>query len=263
MKKIYILSLLFSLLSYSLSAQEKSEFYKKKYKFYRYALLQKCNVNGVDVTGTETISIGFEFSIVELKDNQYIIRISKWNDESLNAQYVGDTQLTTGKKTDKIFFKLPITDFNEKCEEAVLRHTFTLGVVTLPIKMRFGYKAKDGSKIRDFTFSGDISLGLSAGYKYTRRGRYSHNFLTGIALSSVSVSPATTNGLITDETNLAAITWHLGYLFSVDNFQFGAFTGIDFLGGEVGRKWDYRNQPWLGIGIGYAIFQPKKTTDKQ
>lgn len=259
MRKIYLLIILISSSCISAFSQEDKDFFSKIYRFHRYTSLHKSDINGNDIPGSEAALPGHEFRIVDKKGNNYILRFSKWdgrNVAELNQHFFGS-------ETNPIYFKIPVADFPERCEEATLRHTFTLGVVTLPIKMRFGGKNGEGQQLRDFTFNGDINLGLSAGYKYTRGGKYSHNLLTGIALTSVPVSAATTNNLIADETNLAAITWHLGWLFSVDNFQFGAFTGIDFLGGEAGRQWSYRNQPWLGIGIGYSIFQPKKTTDKQ
>jgi len=30
-------------------------------------------------------------------------------------------------------------------------------------------------------------------------------------------------------------------------------TGIDFLAGEIGREWVYRDKPFLGIGLGFDI----------
>jgi hypothetical protein len=77
------------------------------------------------------------------------------------------------------------------------------------------------------------------------------------------VDSFSTKGIATSATNNAAITAHLGTLYQIDNFQIGLFTGIDFLAGEIGVNWKYRRKPWFGIGLGYSIFQAKRTTDTQ
>ena len=42
-------------------------------------------------------------------------------------------------------------------------------------------------------------------------------------MSSVLVSAETTNNFVENETNQAAITWHVGILASVNNFQMVSF----------------------------------------
>lgn len=278
MKKILCICICLLLFVCS-KAQENNnkDLFKKIHKFFRSAQLHKCHLNGVLSEGadeTEDILPGYEFKIIDQVDDFYIIRFSKWTNENYdylntklngmssqknsanaNPNFMGDDEI--------IYFKLPLKIFSTKCELAFSRHSFTVGGLVLPIKIRFGAKSADGTIKRDFTFSGDASVGLSAGYKYTGNGTVSHNFLTGLAITSVSVSPATTNKFVTAETNLAAITWHFGYLLEIDRFQFGAFTGIDYLAGEAGRQWMYRHKPWLGVGLGFSFLNHKKTTDTQ
>jgi hypothetical protein len=253
--------------------------YDNIYVFLTSETLTKCSGGGVDQTGassTEDITSGTAFKVTKvLDDGNFVIQILKWPENPkpekktvnalLNKNLVSSaTDQTTGKIAAlDIFFKLPLKTFTTECDLRLNRHSFTLGAVTIPIKMRFGSKWSDGTQKKDFSFSGDISFGLSVGYKYSPSKRYSHNILTGISLTSVPVTPATTQNSITSETNVAALTWHLGYLYQIDNFQIGAFTGIDYLGGKTGRLWNYKDEMWLGIGVGYSIFKSKKTSDTQ
>jgi hypothetical protein len=81
--------------------------------------------------------------------------------------------------------------------------------------------------------------------------------LAGFNVSTVNVDSATTGGKADNNTKtLASITPTLGVLFEVKTFQLGLFTGIDFLtgAGDISQYWMYKNQPWLGVGIGVSLF---------
>ncbi|MBD1366702.1 hypothetical protein IDJ77_23020 [Mucilaginibacter sp. ZT4R22] len=275
--KLLFVSLIFSCkLTFSQTVDK--TIYDNVYTFITSETLLKCSGKGVDIAGSaEDIPTGTEFKVTKiLDDGNFVIQFLIWNPDgadaaettkrkNLNTKYVSSTtDQTTGKAgaTDR-YFKLPLKVFVNSCDKRLNRHSFTLGALVLPIKLRFGGETSDANHHRDFTFANDISIGLSIGYKYSPSKKYSHNFLTGIALTSIGVTPGNTKSTVTSETNLAAITWHLGYLFQIDNFQIGAFTGIDYLGGNVGRNWDYKGKPWFGIGLGYSIFKSKSTSDTQ
>ncbi|MFI5158965.1 MAG: hypothetical protein ACHQF4_08865 [Sphingobacteriales bacterium] len=276
--------------------------YDNSYYFLTSVALQQCDGNGSLLPGPININIppGIKFKITKIKDDgNYVIQILKatkpnsvvHNVKAFNAKFVissstktpGEQQNQVQQKSgngdnspigntgtddgggdgeDYVFILLPSGTFNSSCDTIVKRHSFALGVLTVPIKIRPGEKLSNGT-YRDFSFESDISIGLSFGYKYSPNKHSSYNFLTGVDLTSVPVTPETTNNAVSAATNLSAITWHLGVLFQVNNFQLGAFTGIDYLAGNTGRQWMYRNDMWLGIGIGYSIFSSKKTTDTQ
>lgn len=251
--------------------------YYHVYVFLSSENLTKCTGAGTDISGNEDIPANAEFKITKAADNgDLVIQFLTWKVPTsntklrnqlitLNSNLVStNTDASSGETEDKdIFFKLPLAIFTKYCDLKLDKHSFALGVLVLPIKMRFGGKSGDGTQLRDFTFSNDVSIGLSVGYRYIPNRRFSSNFLTGISLTSVGVTPDNTKNAVSTATNLSAITWHLGYLFQIDNFQIGAFTGVDYLAGNVGRKWDYKDEMWFGIGIGYSIFSSKKTSDTQ
>ncbi|MBK0380564.1 hypothetical protein [Mucilaginibacter segetis] len=276
LKLITFLLLFFSICSYAQTVDK--TIYDNRYSFLTSQSLLQCSGSGVDKAGTLTdIPAHVDFKVTKiLEDGNFVIQFLVWepNNDSdaditakaqLNKKFVSTTtDLKTGKPGARdLFFKLPLKEFVNGSEKRLTHHSFTLGALVLPIKLRFGGDSQTPNHKRDFTFTSDVSIGLSIGYKYSPSKKYSHNFLTGISLTSVGVTPDNTNNTVTAETNLAAITWHAGYLFQIDNFQIGAFTGIDYLAGNVGRNWDYRNKPWFGIGLGYSIFKSKSTSDTQ
>lgn len=266
MKRLLFATFLLSIVSLSSKAQDDKNFYKKVYQFYKPSgALTECTLDGQAINDpvSQSFLIGNQFKIANEVTTDYIILFLPWK---------GNTEKNTrlvNKSTNKnipepIYFKISKNDFNSKCEEAFEKSSFALGILTLPIKMRFGAKSQDGSYYkRDFTFTGDVSFGFSAGWKYRYSRNTAVNILGGLAVSSIGVSPSTTNKIIATETNVSAITWHAGVLYEIDNFQIGGFTGVDYLAGEVGRNWMYRNSPWFGVGIGYSFLKAKKTSGDQ
>jgi hypothetical protein len=100
-------------------------------------------------------------------------------------------------------------------------------------------------------------LGLSGGWKYSfgDEQQFGFNILAGFTVASVAVDSLTTKGRVSSNTTAASFSPHLGVVIDFQKFQFGVYTGIDFLYGELNKYWVYRNQPWLGIGIGYSLFR--------
>lgn len=162
------------------------------------------------------------------------------------------------------FFILSAADFQLFCARRIPKTEITFGIVTLPIKMRFGSKEIVNNKPkRYFDFGGDVSLGISGGLKFNKSKNVSKTIITGIAISSVPVDSFTTHGVIQDATNVSAITWHLGFIYQYRTYQFGIFTGFDFVAGETGRQWVYKGMPWLGIGLGLSIFNANASANSE
>ncbi len=122
------------------------------------------------------------------------------------------------------------------------------GLVILPIKTR-----ADPS----FTFSKDISLGVSGGGKV----RISHrnptylNVLFNVGISSVTIDSKSSK--LTSPSEHAAYTTALGIVFENHSFQFGLFYGKDRLTKNDAETtdWIYNNKNWISIGIGYQLFK--------
>jgi hypothetical protein len=240
--------------------------------------LKKCNIVGTLDNATEIALRGYEFKIDRVVESGLVIHFLKWkNKPDLNAKFYNTAFKSMSEEGVKpqptpsapdTYFLLPLAEFNKSIQKYG-NAPFAVGVVVLPIRMRFSNGTpEDIQDKRYFDFEGAISVGLSVGAnikldksKFTARNALA--FLGGFSLSSVGVDSFTTHGYLKTSTNSAAITTHLGILYQIDNLQIGVFSGIDFLAGELGKQWKYRNRPWFGVGMGFSIFKAKKTTDTQ
>lgn len=198
------------------------------------------------------INRGTTIIIDAYNDSNYVCRVLPFNDSIENVDLVYKYS-TKDKK--EIYFVLSFKDFEKYCTEAIKTHSFSLGIPTIPIKLRFGNGGKEENP-RYFNFEGNINLGLSLGYKYSFgfEKKNSISIVSGFTLSSVPVDSLSTKGKIVTKTSASSFSPHLGLIFSDNNFQFGLFCGVDFLYGETNKYWIYRNQPWLGLGFGYSLF---------
>lgn len=237
--------------------------------------------------GDETADRGFQFRVVNITSDGYlVIKFLVWPTDKTttpagpalanNAKTVTNTALNerfymtnfaanvfTRSTNGFKYFRILRVNFGSCCEERLQKNQFSLGALTLPIKMRFNHKNDDGTHKSHSSFTGNVSAGLSIGWKRNWPKRVSLSVLGGFSLSSIPVSPETTNDFVKSETNQAAVTWHLGVFTAIDNFQIGVFTGIDYLSGQINQEWVYRRRPWLGIGIGFSFFNTTTTTATQ
>lgn len=54
------------------------------------------------------------------------------------------------------------------------------------------------------------------------------------------------------EENVTAFSSSIGLSFETKtNFQFAVMYGFDHVGGELGEKWIYEDDPWFSVGLGY------------
>lgn len=145
---------------------------------------------------------------------------------------------------------------------------FEFGPITIPFKYRFEH-TENNIKVNS-EFIADINIGVFGGYK---RGRYrvrkEGDLMKQLANRSitvggfVSLSTVTLDSLSTtagedpfnkDQTrSIGALSPGLGAMFSVYNFNFGAFIGWDVGFGSGAKNWNFHNKPWIGIGVGYGF----------
>ena len=140
--------------------------------------------------------------------------------------------------------------------------SFTLGLITMPLKLRLG---------SNFDFQGSFSLGTTAGIKM-RISHYGPNYINvlfGASISSVSLDSFSTNGKVPGQplTNIAAFSPSFGTVFEFGKAQAGIFYGWDFIGKSTQSKyeWIYNGKPWISIGFGFSILnitsKSSETTD--
>lgn len=128
---------------------------------------------------------------------------------------------------------------------------FTIGLVTMPLKLRLG---------RDFSFQGNLSLGTTAGVK-KRISEYNPNyvnFLFGASIGTVDLDSFNTKGKVPGQpiNNMAVFSPSIGIVFEFGKAQAGIFYGWDIMarGNQVKYGWIYNKKPWISVGFGFSIF---------
>ncbi len=250
------------LLTYSVYGQEKENI-GKSFEMIQNFQAKKCDAFGKELSGTEVLERSFVIVVEGFKDTSCIVSVPRFTKsprkDELNKKLVGEwaEKKDSSKKevnSDKYYFIIPIKNFKEVCEKLIPRNSFVVGIPTVPTKLRFG-----SSNIMDqryFRFEGNLNLGLSVGWKryWCESKNFSTNAFLGFTLSSIAVDSITTKGKINTNTSVASFSPHIGVVFDAKKFQFGIYTGIDLLNGETNNFWVYRNQPWIGIGLGFNLF---------
>lgn len=269
MKQLIIIFIIFfSLVSYGQDTKNLGKSFVMKQNY----LAKKCDAVGAKpLDSSDPLERTFVVIIEAMTSTGYVISVPTFTKserkEDLNNKFVTSKAVTEVKAADgtittpaqlaaEIYFLIPFNEFDNVCEKPKSNHSFTVGIPTIPAKLRFGNGGK-GYDPRYFRFEGNLSLGLSGGYKYSfgEDSKYAINTLVGFTVASVAVDSLTTKGKVNSNTSAASFSPHFGFVFDVQSFQFGLYTGIDFLYGEPNKYWVYRNQPWLGIGIGYSLFK--------
>ncbi len=237
----------------------------------KYGLrLAVCNALGEESKTKDSVIIdkGVLFKIEGVLGDKYIIHILSWEENyrsrclsTLNKEnkLLNDKYVRNAADSSKKFFlisKLNIGELGET-KYTLPKGSFTFGATTIPIKVRFASKENNGARERYFDFNGEVNIGLTAGYKLrpSRNPNFFINFLAGVGITSIPVDSSTTNGYVSSSTKASGLTPSIGVLFEIKDFQIGVYSGIDFLARELGDRWSYKNQPWLGIGIGFSIFR--------
>lgn len=198
---------------------------------------------------------GTKFTAYEIKKNNLLL-IKFWKYKDSVKTNNNELYSYISEETNNRYFIMNLDDFNKKTSEFNGKnHSFIWGFSTLPIKLRF----KNGNA--PFQYETGFSLGVNAGYEFQfqSRNKQSIGLLLGVGLSAVNITPETVNNYINKSITTGAFTPSLGLVYTYESFQIGMFTGLDIIPGELGQNWDYKNKPWLGVGIGFTIFQKNKT----
>lgn len=145
----------------------------------------------------------------------------------------------------------------------------TVSAITIPLKYRF--KGNDG--LGD-EFSTEINGNLFVGYTYGKTTFFYQEEMEtkintwkitgGLLFGASSVKLDKSNSFIkpnqdsniieyVDATKgLASIA--VGLTYSYNNINIGAFLGFDYAIGQYAELWKYNKKPWLGVGVGYKLF---------
>jgi hypothetical protein len=225
---------------------------------------KKCDLGGtVDSSGDkELLKKGYKIVVEYATSGDYVISVPKFTSGSQKVA-INEKFGTNDADPKSYYFLIDVADFEKVCAIPIPTHSFTVGIPTIPVKLRFGNGGdttgtfNNTESPRNFQFTGNLNLGLSGGYKYSfgRDKEYSFSVVTGFTIGSVDVDSTSTRGSAATKTSAASFSPHLGLVFDFKQAQFGIYSGFDFLGGKLNQDWNFRNQPWLGIGLGYNIFK--------
>lgn len=201
-----------------------------------------------------------KFTVYEIIEKKLLVKF--WIYGEIDSTIV-ELKIKTGYDyisfdTDGKYFLMDLEEFNKKTSEYNgSNHSVIWGFSTLPIKLRFS------GEDRPFLYETGFSLGINAGYEYQFKSRTKQSIgvLLGIGVSTIAITPESLNDPEAESSTAGAFTPSLGFVYSFESFQIGLFSGYDIIPGPIGEKWVYRNSPWLGLGLGFTIFQKNKTTN--
>ncbi len=208
---------------------------------------------------------GQVFTVHSVQRNRIVIRFWRFRRSNhdtaqrLNLGYEDEFPVSyryIDSATNGHYFSISPTEFNAYCSVYHPRtHSFTWGLLLMPVKLRFGNNAGG-----IMAFSNNYTLGTSAGYELALHGRLprSISLLGTVGISSVTLDSSDTRGFQPQSVTAAAFTWGVGLVYAHQSMQVGIFTGRDYVGGNTGKHWLYQGKQWLSVGIGLALFQKGK-----
>jgi hypothetical protein len=220
------------------------------------------------------VPINTKFSISGFDSNNNLI-ISFWRYKAPDAErkttgapalltrtnvqsYPADT-LLIGRWANYKLFIMDLKTFNQSCKSFFgKRNDFNWGVMTLPIKVRFG----DGENNYP-DFEENLNLGFTFGWRHQFQGKVEHasNVLGGFGIARVRAdSISVRSGFEAPSSNTAtAVMINAGFLYQHEAFQVGIFLGMDFIPGKLGRYWRHQGAPWIGLAVGVSLFSRNTT----
>lgn len=143
---------------------------------------------------------------------------------------------------------------------------FSVSALVIPIKYRF--KGKNGLQEE---FSATPSTNIFAGRSWGKSSFF-HQEKVGNKTNTWKITGgflfgASSVSLDTSNTSLAAkplgkdveltkglVNIGFGLAYSYNKINLGAFYGFDYALGAEAFKWNYNKKPWIGIAIGYSLF---------
>lgn len=138
-----------------------------------------------------------------------------------------------------------------------------IGALTIPVKV---YLSSRAEKLKNnFVFDESINLKISRiwgrEYFYKKqeddKGKSFQNYWSGsffIGLSKTEVNNKnTTSDIGDDKFNVASLNYGLGIGYSVRSIGISALLGLDTPLSNEADDWNFKNQLWLGFGLGIDL----------
>ncbi|MDX1348829.1 MAG: hypothetical protein R3279_01210 [Putridiphycobacter sp.] len=131
----------------------------------------------------------------------------------------------------------------------------TIVPVTIPLRIQFG---KDNATKFTTGVSIGALFGRSIGYtrfsyrKNIENFQRSHEFTVGAVLNFSETEFTTSDSL---DRKTVSTAFGLGALYSYEKINFGIVGGLEYAHGYGAEQWNFQGQPWVGIIIGYSLFE--------
>ena len=183
------------------------------------------------------------------KRGDSIVKVFEFNEANLlikaKANELSFAQLYNGKT-----FQVDKNEFLEKYEKVTPFEWVTLGVLSLPIKFRLQDKG---------SFDTHFNIGATVGFRLppNKLSHYALYGQIGFNLGSTTLTSANSTVDNDSEINSTLATGLLGLMFQYKKIQVGAYCGLDYISNQKKYDWNYHGKPWVSLGIGIDVFQPK------
>lgn len=248
-----------------LSENEKRELIKDYTVGTKIKLIKKENVSGKEIEVVREVDINDDFFKTLTKEKIVDAKLGGITNAMVAAskdRLIVNPFLSNSNNKDTVYFyKLE----NRRTIRLKTR-SWTVNGITVPFKYRF--KGKNGLK-EDFStgINGNLFVGYSIGktaYLYQKEVGIRENtwkVTGGILLGASSVKLNKTNTDLSDSPilddseftkGLGSIA--IGFTYSYNSINLGAFLGFDYAIGQDAEIWNHNKKPWLGVGFGYKIF---------
>jgi|GEM_PF-2352222 len=187
-----------------------------------------------------------------------------------NYSYMAHVPTTINSPDDnKRCFKLLESDFLSCCTEyrKLQNWDINFGVLTTPFKLRFN----------KFSFSNNLSVGGAVYFQKKLKNDWSIGTVGALSLSSVTLDASSTNIYengatsltpLTTSTTRPAFTPSAYFVLGYKNINFIIGGGADYISKSTDKPtpdnpeagWIYNGKHWLGLGIGFSLFNNNKST---
>jgi hypothetical protein len=193
----------------------------------------------------------------QLSDDRYAYREKGGRYQKTWVYLKDDTISVMSYKDNKqILPSLPAKD------QYFLKGSFDIDVMSVGFKYRPAQRSLPRQLTTDF--NGNVFVGyrfdrFKVRYKQTPFGQkkvYHHRGLTGGlfgGIGSTSITPWTTNNMITDEYNGSILSRGLAAMVGLNSLTVGLGVGWDSLTDRDKSVWIYQQKPWYGLTLGLNL----------
>jgi hypothetical protein len=139
---------------------------------------------------------------------------------------------------------------------------YEVGAMTVPVKIYFSSKNK---KLKNnFIFDESINLKLSRinGKEYFYKSEKENegksfqnyfNYSFFIGFTKTEISNSNTTNEIDENFNVASLSYGFGVGYTVKSIGVNILLGVDTPLSKTADDWNFKNQPWLGLGVGLDL----------